>query len=57
MNFITKRLKEPSTYAGLMTLSMSFHVVNFTLDQQTAILGFIGLLLVTPDKQHARLDY
>jgi hypothetical protein len=56
MDFINKRLKEPSTYAGLMTLLMSFHVVDFSVDQQTAILGFIGLLLVTPDKQHAGMD-
>lgn len=53
MDFIKRRCKEPSTYAGLMTLLMSFHVVDFSADQQTAILGFISLLLVTPDKQHA----
>jgi hypothetical protein len=34
MDFINKRLKEPSTYAGLMTLLMSFHVVDFSVDQQ-----------------------
>ena len=53
MIYIVRRLKEPSTYAGLITLAIAFNVIAITPEQQMALLTVIGgLLTASPDKQH-----
>lgn len=52
-DYILIRLKETSTWAGIITLLMAFHVLNLTPDQQSSIMLFIGAILAaTPDRQH-----
>lgn len=49
--FLLKRLKEPSTWAGIM-LTLSAFGMDFTSEQQYA-LGMLGMALMgTPDKQN-----
>ena len=57
MEYIKARLKEPSTWRGLILVFIAFSAYQFTSDQATAILE-LGMALsggigaTTPDNHH-----
>lgn len=55
VEFILKRFKEPSTWAGLMLVATSFGM-DITDQQQYAITMFGMALMGVPDKQHNDLN-
>jgi hypothetical protein len=50
-DFFLNRLKEPSTWAGLLMVSAAFGL-DFTDQQQIAITALGVALAGAPDKQH-----
>jgi membrane protease YdiL (CAAX protease family) len=57
--YIQNRLKEPSTWLGLLQFSIAFGFVHFSPEQTDATIYIIMLIagsgltgIVTPDKQH-----
>jgi membrane protease YdiL (CAAX protease family) len=54
-----KRLKEPSTWLGLLQFSVAFGFVHFSPEQSDAVTSLFMLIagsgvvgMCTPDKQH-----
>ncbi len=57
--YLIKRLKETSTWLGIMQLLMAFGLVTITPEQNAAITAIIAAIagsgiagMATPDKQH-----
>jgi hypothetical protein len=44
MQMILNRLKEPSTYAGIAGLLAGMHLMGWTADQWTAVLGVVSAI-------------
>lgn len=58
-DYLIKRLKEPSTYFGIMQLAVAYGIWEVTPEQYDAIKSFVFLIffsgaggVIVPDKQH-----